>query len=1107
MQARIFSLLALTTSLFFNPQHFAQTTFGATFYLSSTGNDSNTGRAIDQPWRSLARLQAEINAGNVQAGDQVLFARGSTFAGGLALSAALQGTAAAPVTFGSYGSGNRPVLSGLVALGNWQSLGNNRWRTTCDSCSAIPTFLLIGGEPQQIARWPNLDEGDGGYRYYSSFSGRTSITDPALPASINWVGGEVVLRSIAWVLDRLPIASQSGSTLTFGTPATYDIEAGYGYFIQNHLSALNRDGEWVYDAANKTVTLQWSSNPNGQSIEVPTTNRLIEIRGSDHVVFHELELRGAAQDAINTDACAGIAFDEVIVRYAGEAFLNTGSCSEVTLTNSTLRDSMNVGLRMSPCANCRVSNTLLERIGMFAGLGGNGDGHYFGAILGGANFVIEQSTMRDVGYVGISFYGAGTVRNNIVSNFNLVKTDGAGIYTYRQSDVVIANNLVRDGTGSRAGTPWSGTGTNGIYIDDDSQRVTVQGNTVLNISGAGIYLHNTRNVTVTDNLIYNSGEAGLQMIDDSLGTFGLENSLIRQNQIVGHNTPAVYVRSSQTANLFSSLGTVENNQYCDPFGDVTFLVELPGTARTKTLAQWRADHGRDLASTQCADRYAARSISGTPGPNRVSNGTFDTNLAGWFGWPSDTLDARHETGRLDGGSLRLGYNGPSNVVHYDIGIGNVQSGQTFRLRVDGLSAAGTPGLTAYLRQAGEPYLRLGQTVPLLVDGSRRAFEVFFDVPDNEADALLIFELNTPGTAVGLDNVQLQQVTAVTQSLGAVSRPETNPSTQPRTFALDGYVYRGIDGTTYAAGSTITLTPFQSIVLLRGNASSSTATPTPVPTPNPTQQPTQAPTQTPAAQKAKLTIKLDAQPDSRQNFRFGGSLPMFYLDDIAPQDRDTYTNTAYFSLNPGTYVITQALVSSWYLTDASCTSRDGQTSAVANGVRVSVDAGSDVVCTFTNRRGVSVRAQVFDDVNGSGAKSVSEPWLSGWQVFAYAPSGNTLGVLNSDTNGRALFGYLPGPDVVVCETLQAGWRNTRPATLDAQFSKPCHRQSLLPNQLVTLHFGNQRQTTLYPEHTTDSSENGFVDGAKEMLPDVEFDEAGNVASVTFQRLMFLPVLTK
>jgi hypothetical protein len=103
--------------------------------------------------------------------------------------------------------------------------------------------------------------------------------------------------------------------------------------------------------------------------------------------------------------------------------------------------------------------------------------------------------------------------------------------------------------------------------------------------------------------------------------------------------------------------------------------------------------------------------------------------------------------------------------------------------------------------------------------------------------------------------------------------------------------------------------------------------------------------------------------------------------------------------------------------------------------------------------------------------------------------------------------LPGPDVVVCETLQAGWRNTRPATLDAQFSKPCHRQSLLPNQLVTLHFGNQRQTTLYPEHTTDSSENGFVDGVKETLPDVEFDEAGNVTSVTFQRLMFLPVLTK
>jgi parallel beta-helix repeat protein len=792
-------------------------------YLSAAGNDANTGRTADQAWRTLGRLQSELNAGGVTSGDQVLLARGNVFTGSLRLGATTQGTAAAPIVFTSFGTGAAPIINGLAALSAWQAVGNNRWRTTCTTCVITPTFLLLNGEPQPLARWPNLDAPNQGYRSYASFSGRSSINDPTLPANSNWTGGDVVLRSVAWVLDRLPIVSQSGGTLTFASPASYDIQAGYGYFIQNHLDALDRDGEWVYDAAAKTITLQLSSDPAAQRIEIPAQRNVLELRGSTYITFRGLDVRGAAQDLINADDCSHIVFDQMNLRYNGNIALQTGACRNITLSASSARDSMNVGLQMQPCNSCRVSGFTLERVGLLAGLGGSGDLQYFGTILGGDNFVIENSVLRNLGYVGISLYGPGIVRNNVVSAFNRVKIDGGGIYTYRQSDVVIVNNIVRDASGSSAGTPWTGTGTNGIYIDDNAERVTVHGNTIANVSGASIYLHNTRDVTVTNNLIFNPGEVGLQMTDDELGSYALEHSFIRQNQFLVRAVPALAVGSSETSTLFSTLGTVDANVYCDPFGDVLVRVELPGSPeRAMPLAQWRNEYGRDAISTQCAERYDARSVTGAAGPNRITNAAFDSDLSNWFGWPDDTLDARWETGRLDGGSLLLGYKGPSSVLHFDNPIGAVQAAQTYRLRVDAKRVAGTPALTAYLRQIDAPYAYRSQVVPLFVSDARRTFEAFFDVPANESNTILAFELNAPGAAVGLDNVQLQQVTATTRSLSDVVRFDVNPGALTQTLTLDNFVYRDLNGAALQAGSTLMLAPFSGRVLLRGVAATQAA---------------------------------------------------------------------------------------------------------------------------------------------------------------------------------------------------------------------------------------------------------------------------------------------
>ena len=685
----------------------------------------------------------------------------------------------------------------------------------------MPASLLVSGIPQPLARWPNLDEADEGYRYFTGFSGRNSITDSALPANPNWAGGELVLRPIAWILDRLTIVSHTGNTLVTAEDSSYPIELGWGYFIQNHLAALDRNGEWVYNRNDKTITLQWPTDPNALVVEVPIRNTLIEIRNSQHVRFQDLELRGAQNNLLDVGGCSHLVLERLSMRFAGDRALLLNSCPNSQLTESTISDSMNNGLQLYACANCRVAHTQIERIGLVAGMGRNADGQYVGAETGGTAgnpAIFEHNTVSHIGYIAIDLRGPALTQFNVVSDWNRVKMDGAGIYTYRNADITITNNLVGGAYGSTAGTPWSSTGTHGIYIDDDSERITVSHNVSANISGAGVYLHNTRNVTVTNNLVFNVDEVGLLLIDDQLGTYGVDNSYIRENVVATRGVPMVEARSTQTNAFFNTLGLLNYNQYCDPFGEPVFRVELPSSGATlKTLAQWRSDHGLDLNSTKCADRYPTHLVSGPPGPDRVSNGTFNNDLASWFGWPDDTLDATWETGRLDGGSLLLGHNGPSPNLHFDNPIGAVQSGQTYRLQLSSIGITGAPTLSAYLRQAGEPYTRISNIAPVPTSPQRTEHEVFLDVTANQTDTLLIFEMGAPGKYVGLDNVVLQVVTATIQSMAEVTRFEANATAAPITITLTGYSYHGVDGTLYPAGSSITLQPNEAIVLLRREA--------------------------------------------------------------------------------------------------------------------------------------------------------------------------------------------------------------------------------------------------------------------------------------------------
>ncbi len=82
----------------------------ATYYVSGTGNDANSGMSSESAWKTVGK----VNAARFFAGDRILFAGGQTFDGSLYFDSADRGTSKNPILVSSYGTGRAKISSGAA---------------------------------------------------------------------------------------------------------------------------------------------------------------------------------------------------------------------------------------------------------------------------------------------------------------------------------------------------------------------------------------------------------------------------------------------------------------------------------------------------------------------------------------------------------------------------------------------------------------------------------------------------------------------------------------------------------------------------------------------------------------------------------------------------------------------------------------------------------------------------------------------------------------------------------------------------------------------------------------------------------------------------------
>src|SRR4051794_9750496 len=205
----------------------------ATNYYFSTadGDDSRSSSQAQNsstPWKSIDKLNSFFKY--LQPGDKVLFKSGDTFYGSIVTNKS--GTSAAPITLSSYGSGPKPVISGLIRLSVWKEVSDGIYQSGELPIGKDLNMVLINGQEYAMGRYPNVSAGNGGYLNYESH-GYKYINDNENPLSSSWEGAELVVRGNRYNIEKSTITDISGNIIKYSTSFKYELSDKFGYFVQN----------------------------------------------------------------------------------------------------------------------------------------------------------------------------------------------------------------------------------------------------------------------------------------------------------------------------------------------------------------------------------------------------------------------------------------------------------------------------------------------------------------------------------------------------------------------------------------------------------------------------------------------------------------------------------------------------------------------------------------------------------------------------------------------------------------------------------------------------------------------------------------------------------
>ena len=311
---------------------------------------------------------------------------------------------------------------------------------------------------------------------------------------------------------------------------------------------------------------------SGQTVTLTGRSTFIAINGASNVGVSGFTFNGASGAAITVGNSAGdVLTNNTFVNNGSGVLLGAGS-NHVAVTNSKMTGTAFAGVEMKDGTSFNtIDSNLIDGVGPVA------TETYGGAIYahGASNSQITHNDIRNTAGAGINlsdFYLTGTetqnlnntVANNTLHDTDLTSSDSGAIYilgrSLAETGTQVKMNFI-DGTGSAS------QHSVGIYLDDNANGVTVQGNIIRNVGSDAIQVHGGSNNKITGNILdLGAGSPSAVLFQanpsDQPNPSPLRNNTVTGNIITTQNvSPAAFF-----PNLQGGSPLISGNDYFGPGG-------------------------------------------------------------------------------------------------------------------------------------------------------------------------------------------------------------------------------------------------------------------------------------------------------------------------------------------------------------------------------------------------------------------------------------------------------------------------------------------------------------------------------------------------------------
>jgi hypothetical protein len=622
--------------------------YSTNYYLSSTGNNANTGlgQSDGLAWQTVSAP----NAFAFSPGDSILFKRGEIFYGTLTFSES--GTLGNPIVIGAWGSGADPIISGGIDIdvtNHWNQRNGNVYRIYCTSDIK---GVFINDKQYMQARYPNagnfvyITTGDATSPYTLFSVAALSFADGTLN------GTRARFRSTNWTYENKLVSTQVGDDITLATGATYANKINYGVYFDSLYSFLDTVGEYFYNSTTDSLYIYFESVADTNDVEVIVSSDGINTAwNASYFTVDNIHFTLYDRDAIQLEGTAhGITVKNCIFDKIIKNGIKTDNYlgNDLTIYNNTFNNINGNGMYL--CANRgTITYNTLTNIGIVPGYGISGDnannGIYTRYTSDSLNFY--YNTFNKIGGHGIRLTGFNhNFYYNRLDTIVYTLNDMGAVYTYYSTttpsrNIKIKHNIINYVPGNLQSSGATLLAP-GIYLDGTDNKYAghfVDSNTVSNCD-IGIFVQYTYfDLSLTGNVLYNNF-TGIDVLSSN-DTFNFKKNTIIS---LSKDNLSSWIRYYNLTHA-----TIDSNWYINPYTETSFVSDTTTYDHYINIERIRAKYSYDLHSTISSYKWKPYEVTSYVDANRLSNGRFASASTGWSG--NQGTFAWNATSSLDTGAI------------------------------------------------------------------------------------------------------------------------------------------------------------------------------------------------------------------------------------------------------------------------------------------------------------------------------------------------------------------------------------------------------------------------------------------------------------------------